>query len=163
MHGDIKETLQRIDVSASGEVPLEVLRNYLHTDDLELNNTQLSVIYWCICKVRTSTVPENDVIGGGSTVIDGVDSVAPQESIDAEANLGVGEGNMDDSLTLLTRDELEVEVEESVIDPNTNEIATYFDGDVNTYLSEFAKDVTRFIDTMPTLDSNVILGTHSLT
>jgi hypothetical protein len=68
-----------------------VLRNYLHTDDLELNNTQLSVIYWCICKVRTSTIPENDVIGGGG-------SVAPQESI-----LGVGEGNMDDSLTLLTR------------------------------------------------------------
>ena len=45
-----------------------------------------------------------------------------------------------------------------MIDPNINEISTYFDGDVNTYLSEFAKDVTRFIDTMPSLDSNVILG-----
>ena len=54
-------------------------------------------------------------------------------------------------------DEQEVE-QESVIDPNINEISTYFDGDVNTYLSEFAKDVTRFIDTMPSLDSNVILG-----
>ncbi len=47
---NIHAALKPFDVNGSGTVPLELLRTYIQREDAELTNTQISSVFWCLCR-----------------------------------------------------------------------------------------------------------------
>eukprot|EP01031_Cornospumella_fuschlensis_P028976 gene28976-34969_t len=52
LHSNIREVLMKFDLNKSGVVPLELIRAYISKDDMELNNNQLSLVFWSLCRVN---------------------------------------------------------------------------------------------------------------
>lgn len=110
---NIEEIIKKFDMSDSQSIPLEVLRTYLQREDDTISSSQLSLVFWCVCKhiIKVPGLKEK--------------FLAP---------------------------------------PSKNKsINVSFDGNTTKYLSKFTKAVSKFLDTLPSLDSNVITGQVSNT
>ena len=107
-HSNVEQVIKTFDMSDSNSIPLEVLRNYLQREDDSISSSQLSLVFWCICRhiVKLPGMKEKFL-------------AAPSKNKSINVN---------------------------------------FDGNTTKYLSKFTKSVTKFLDTLPSLDSNVITG-----
>ncbi|KAJ1416707.1 hypothetical protein B484DRAFT_401073, partial [Ochromonadaceae sp. CCMP2298] len=50
----IDQMMKALDLNFTGVLPLEVMRSYLQREDVDLSNTQISLIFWCLCRVEES-------------------------------------------------------------------------------------------------------------
>jgi hypothetical protein len=114
----ISDVIGKLDLNYAGIVPLEALRTYLQREDHDLTNTQVSLIYWSLCRVN-----------------DG-----------AEDDMTVNNSLHDSYQTFQTG---------GVYRPV---VQTTFLGDPEPYMERFGADVDKYLNSMPTIDTNVILG-----
>lgn len=113
----ITDIINKLDMNFAGVVPLEVLRTYVHREDPDLTNTQISLIYWSLCRVNEES-----------------DDMTISNSLHDSYNTFQTGG-----------------VYRPVVE-------TTFNGDPESYMERFSADVDRYLNSMPTIDTNVILG-----
>jgi hypothetical protein len=142
----IYEILQSIDLNYSNMIPLEAMRTFLQRDDLNLTNGQISMIFWSLCRQNESNNEEVELIGNQGK---GETSLIVADEDDEE---GEGRKHKDDSLTFNTGGG---GVGTAGYRPI---VATEFLGDPEKYMIRFGDDVDRYLHSMPSIDSNVILG-----
>eukprot|EP01032_Pedospumella_encystans_P014699 gene14700-16862_t len=123
---NIDQVIQKLDLNFAGQIPLEVLRTYIQREDPELTNTQISLIYWSLCRVNEE-LKDDMTLHGGS--VNQSLSAAPSEYNTFQTG--------------------------GVYRPI---VATEFHGDPIAYMHQFSQDVDKYLNSMPTIDTNVILG-----
>ena len=123
---NIDQVIQKLDLNFAGQIPLEVLRTYIQREDPELTNTQISLIYWSLCRVNEEQKDDMTLHGGS---VNQSLSAAPSEYNTFQTG--------------------------GVYRPI---VATEFHGDPIAYMHQFSQDVDKYLNSMPTIDTNVILG-----
>lgn len=137
---NIEEILKKLDLNFSGNLPLEIVRTYLQRDDMSLTNTQISMIYWSLCRVNedfddipTSLQPNHDQFHETTS-----QALVP--------------GNTNASVTTSLANTFQSGGGYRPI------VATQFSADPEEYMLRFGNDVDRYLHSMPTIDTNVVLG-----
>ena len=127
---DVVKLVERLDMNFSGSMPLEALRTFVQREDSTLTNTQISMIYWALCRVDDETdsnVEASTTAGGGQQ--------QQHSSVkDSYQTFQTGGGSY------------------------RPVVQTEFNADPEQYMQRFATDVSKYLDSMPTIDTNVILG-----
>eukprot|EP00981_Chlorochromonas_danica_P005459 scaffold1091_cov164-Ochromonas_danica.AAC.82 len=152
---NIQEILGEFDLNQSNVVPLELIRSYLTKDDNELNNNQISMVFWSLCRINEdydennpNMVYENDSQELVNTLNNPRDQ-AMQSLTTGTRQMEEGEGG--------------VQTNGSVVTFQTGathrfRIQTPFHGNTNTYITAFFQDLNAYLHSMPFIDSNVIVG-----
>jgi hypothetical protein len=126
----IADSLTALDMNYSNVIPLEIFRSYLQRDDANLTNNQVSMVFWSLCRVNEEFEDPLSLIP----------DVQPQDN----THNNQSNGSATQQLT--------------VGGGYRPVVSTPFEGDPEEYMVRFGKDVDRYLDSMPTLDANVILG-----
>lgn len=137
---DITARLAAIDVSGTKSIPLEVVRSFLRRDDPELSNAQISTVLWSLWRASADSTFA-PMAEDGNEAAD-LDSSVAFEDHDTVTDISASKP-------------LPLEPRPAIRSLNT----ALFDGDIDEYMQSFSKCVTDLIETMPTLDTNVIVGT----
>lgn len=142
---DLKETIQAMNINRSDTTSLECLRNYLKRDDNNISNTQLSMVYWCICKNRSNSISSNNT------------NSIEELSVESIGN----EVTSVDNLSRVSSPNRKKQTA-AIVAYNRPRIDTPFDGNIHAYLTHFYDDVGAFLDAMPMLNVNSIVGTPDI-
>lgn len=124
----IYDTLKGFDLNKSAQLPLELIRTYISKDDMELNNNQLSMIFWSLCRINE----DND------------DMAAPTSQTLSTNNHPPN--NNESIVTFQTSA------------THRFRIQTPFNGNTNAYIGQFFTDLNNYLHSMPCIDSNVVVG-----
>ena len=141
--GDIEHVIRTYDVNNSGTIPLELLRSYIQKDDAELSNAQISCVYWSIC--RCSGEAESHLLNQQKN-----DNASSSES---RSDAYVAGGSVPDSYSV---DFASSNASSSVIIKRS--IRPDFCGAVDDYVGRFSTELGAVVETLPQLDTNVVVG-----
>ena len=128
----IRSVLAKLDLNSCEVMSLEAFRTFLIREDIEITNTQITMIFWSLCRVDEDS---EDHAAKAATVrlphADDASSVHEKESYNVSFQTG------------------------GVYRPI---VETVFSGDPEAYMHAFIHDVERYLHSMPSIDTNVILG-----
>lgn len=130
--GDIENVIRSFDVNGSGIIPLELLRSYVQKDDAELSNAQISCVYWSI---NRCTGEAESYLVSQQKDDDAIGSVVPEP-------YAVDFASTSASSSVIVKRSIRPE----------------FGGDVESYVEKFRSELGAVIETMPQLDTNVVVG-----
>jgi hypothetical protein len=145
---DIFDKLKPLDIAESDVIPIELLRSYILKENPNITNTQVSTIFWCICnkkkKLESQTLQEKL----------SEEEKAATEDVEEKKSLEILTGNenneeIDNQLEVVTQTPL-------IKDPKS--VNTPFEGDAELYMEKFTHDVGNFLESMPSLDTNSMVG-----
>jgi hypothetical protein len=140
---NIQEIIQKIDVSGSQQLPLELIRSYLSIDSDSVSNSQATAAFWSICRCKV----QEDSTGA---------ALGEKEKLDANVSL------LSEDLTMDNTEEddsgFRVAVSGKATLPARKIVRTVFNGDPSDYMMRFANDVQDFLNSMPSMDTNCVLG-----
>jgi len=126
----IRKILAKLDLNSCEVMSLEAFRTFLIREDIEITNAQITMIFWSLCRV------DEDSEGNAAKATirqpaDDGSSVHDKESYNVSFQTG------------------------GVYRPI---VETVFTGDPDAYMRDFIADVERYLHSMPSIDTNVILG-----
>ena len=145
---DVAQVVKDYDVNGAGTIPLELLRTYIQKDDAELNNAQITCVYWCICRCSGEAETFLQQLQPDEKDVNTVNS-----TVDGTASSGNGGGPLPESYSLDFASNVS---QEPTIVKRT--IRPEFFGDVQSYVGKFRDELQAVIETMPQLDTNVVVG-----
>jgi hypothetical protein len=163
----IHEILANLDLNYSNMLPLESLRTFLQRDDLSLTNTQISIIFWSLCRQNESEATESASTAENKPV----EAVVPANN---DNNMGEMSDIDDDEGSITRRNKNNKNNNNNSLEESSKGkqeqpahtggvgfrpiVATQFLGDPEKYMVRFGEDVDKYLHSMPSIDSNVILG-----
>lgn len=139
---DIFEKLKPLDIAESDVIPIELLRTYILKENPNLTNTQVTTIFWCICNKKKRIEPKNL-----KDIINDAESAALLKKSD----------NIDDENNKEEDNQLEI-IAQSSLAKDPKSVNTPFEGDPELYMEKFTTDVGNFLESMPSLDTNSMIG-----
>jgi len=125
---DILAKLQEVDINNTGMVPVEAIRTYIDKGENNVVNSQISAFFWSICRADGEEPPEES------------SAIATVE---------------EDGLPLEEQGSMQTFQTGGAVRP---EVRTVFKGDPVEYMKRFETDVATYLESMPAIDTNVILG-----
>ncbi len=137
---NIEDMLKKLDLNFSGNMPLELVRTYLQRDDQNITNSQLSMIFWSLCRTNE----------------DFDDSPQPPMN-NAQTNPEQSAALVDATQSLTSN------MFQSGGSGFRPVVATQFNADPEDYMIRFGQDVDKYLQSMPTIDTNVVLGNLATT
>eukprot|EP01038_Epipyxis_sp_PR26KG_P008891 gene8891-11991_t len=146
---DLIQALHPLDVNDTKVMPLEMLRSFMQREDPAVSNAQLTAMYWSLCRVNDD--PEELLL-----IQDTSDSKGDGITINNSQSSPHKENTMEESDDALHKAST---VTKTTGGGNVRPIvATEFHADPSEYLSRFEHDVDKYLESMPSIDVNAVLG-----
>lgn len=168
LEANIQVKLKPFDVNGSGYIPLELLRSYIQREDPNVSNNQISAIYWCVSRGRLEHNSSSDNSSSINELTADVNAdISKINANDSTLNDDLDEGNTQISMLSSvvqatsggqSQAQTNAAVKYGAIPTVRRVVETEFKGNDSEYMEAFSRDVASYLETMPSLDTNIVLG-----